>query len=108
MRTTKAPLGIERLETRDTPAGNITATVSSGVLFLNGDGADNQFGLQQNSAGDVFVYGLNGTSVNGQPLVFVGRGTPAGVVADLGGGNDYLEVLNLFAGGISINGGNDF
>jgi hypothetical protein len=108
MRTARAPLGIERLEARDTPAGNISATVSGGVLFLNGDGADNQFGLQQNASGDVFVYGLNGTSVNGQPVVLVGRGIPNAVVADLGTGNDYFEILGLLAGGVSINGGNGF
>jgi len=106
MRTTKARLGIERLEARGTPAGNVTATVSGGVLFLTGDGADNQFGLQQNASGDVVVYGLNGTSVNGQPAVFVGRGVPNAVVAELRAGNDYFEVLGLAAGGVFIDSGN--
>ena len=55
----------------------------------------------------MFVIGLEGTTVNGQSAVFVGQGTPNGVFVSLNDGQDYLEMVNVLAGGIHIQGGND-
>jgi hypothetical protein len=85
----------ERLESRDTPSGNVAATLSNGVLFLSGDAFDNQFSVQQNPNGDLFVIGLNGTTVNGLPSLYLGAGTLSGLAIDPWLGNDYVEILGV-------------
>lgn len=100
-------LNCELLEARDNPAGNVTAMVSAGAVFVDGDSAFNRVRIEQDGAGNMFVIGLEGTTVNGQSAVFVGQGTPAGVFVTLNDGQDYLEMVNVFAGAISIQGGND-
>ena len=104
---THTPLNCEWLEARDTPAGNVTAMVSGGAVFVDGDGAFNRVRIEQDGVGNMFVIGLDGTTVNGQSAVFVGQGTPAGVFVTLNDGQDYLEMVNVVAGGISVSGGND-
>jgi hypothetical protein len=100
-------LECERLETRDVPAGNVTAILSGGTLVLAGDTAENQFGVQQNALGDIVVFGLGETTVNGQASVFVGRGVLVALAADLGDGRDHFEVSGLFVSSdIVIHGGN--
>jgi len=98
-------LGVERLETRDVPAGNVLAFVSGGQLFITGGPNDNQVGVTQNAAGDVFVYGLNGTLVDGQPIVYMGRFIPANVIVDMRGGNDHFEIVGLVTGNVAVQGG---
>src|SRR5262245_8621402 len=104
-RNARPALGIECLEARDVPAGNVTALVSGGALLLTGDSAANQVRVVQNVFGNVFVSGLTGTTVNGRASVFVGRGIPAALIADLGDGDDRIEVSGLVSGGIAIDGG---
>jgi len=98
-------LNVECLETRDVPAGNVSAQLSGGALLLAGDQFSNQVSVQQNQLGDIVIFGLNGTTINGQQSVYVGRGIPLTVAADMGAGDDSFEALGLFAGAISVQGG---
>jgi hypothetical protein len=101
-----ARLGCEPLEQRENPAGNVTAFLSGGTLVALGDAADNAVGIQQTAAGDIWMIGLNGTTVNGRSVVFVGRGFLTGVNVQMNGGNDFVELFNLFVGGdIAVQGG---
>jgi len=104
-RRPRALLSVEHLETRDVPAGNVSATLSGGALFLAGDQFSNQVSVQQNQLGDIVILGRNGTTINGQPSVYVGRTIPSAFAADMGAGDDHLEVLGVFAGAITLQGG---
>jgi hypothetical protein len=99
-------LMIEPLEHRENPAGNVTAFLSGGTLIAVGDAAANQVSIQQTVAGDIFAFGLNGTTVNGRSAVFVGRGILNGVSVQGNAGNDAIELVGLLVrGGINIQGG---
>jgi hypothetical protein len=104
---TQPKLNCELLEARDTPAGNVTAGVLGGTLIVDGDSAFNRVRIEQDAVGNLFVIGLEGTTVNGQSAVFVGQGVPDGVFVSLNDGQDYLEMVGVFAGAINIQGGND-
>lgn len=95
---------LEQLDSRDVPAGNVIVTLSGGGFVIAGDDAANQISVQQNAAGDVFVVGLNGTTVNGQSALFVGNGIPTSVTAWMGNGSDYIEVVGLVAGNVTLRG----
>lgn len=105
--TFRTRLGCEALEHRDTPAGNVAATFQNGVWYLLGDAADNQISVTKDASGYVTVTGLNGTTVNGQSSVFLGRLNTSsgsgwapprnGLYVDLGAGTDYLETHNVTA-----------
>jgi hypothetical protein len=100
-------LRCERLEARDTPAGNVTAVLSGSQLYVTGDGFDNAVSTQQDAAGNIVVVGVNGTTVNGQPWVYVGQGILSDVVIRGGGGNDQIDVAGLYVtGGLTIETGN--
>ncbi|AMV25787.1 hypothetical protein VT84_15425 [Gemmata sp. SH-PL17] len=100
-------LTCEYLEDRDTPAGNVTAMLSGGALIVTGDDAFNRVRIEQDGAGNLSVIGLAGTTVNGQSAVYIGQGIPSGVFVDLGNGQDYLEMVGVYAGTINVQGGND-
>lgn len=100
-------LSCEPLEGRDNPSGNVTAAVVGGTVIVTGDSDFNRVRIEQDGVGNMFVIGLDGTTVNGQSAVFVGQGTPNGVSVSLNDGQDYLEMANVFAGAISVQGGND-
>lgn len=104
--THQAPtrLSVERLEMRAVPAGNVTVTSSGGLLSVIGDSADNQVVVHHTAEKDVFVIGLNGTTVNGVAGIWAGRGIPMTFLMDLGAGNDYTEVGGLLAGRIVVQG----
>lgn len=96
----------ERLECRENPAGNVTALVSGGSLFVAGDALDNQVSAQIDSDGNLVVIGVNGTTVNGQPLVRFGPMVPMNAVFDGGAGNDQIDVAGILVGNsLQISGG---
>lgn len=98
-------LRCEHLEDRDTPAGNVSAALVGGDLYVLGDSnpAGNQVGVVQDNAGNVFVVGLNGTTVNGQSQVFVGTGNPNRVSIQLGGtGPNRAEVDNVWTNFVDV------
>ena len=100
-------LRCERLEDRDTPAGNVSVVLAGSQLYVTGDGFDNGVSTQQNANGDIIVVGVNGTTVNGMGCVYVGRGILRDVIVRGGGGNDLIDVVGLFVNnGISIETGN--
>ena len=93
-------LGCERLEARENPAGNVLATIlPDGVLYLRGDAADNLISVQQHANGDLFAYGVAGTTVNGLSMIYLGRGYPTGVAFLMDAGNDLLEMIGVRTGG---------
>lgn len=92
----KTRLGCERLETRENPAGNVTAAIlPDGMLYIEGDINANVISVQQNAAGDLFVFGRGSTTVNGQTGVYLGRGIPSSVLIRTGDGNDTVEMIGV-------------
>jgi hypothetical protein len=88
-------LWAEHLESRAMLAGNVTASVRGGSLFVRGDSDDNQVGIVQLDSDSYAVVGVAGTSVNGTvDGVFVANGVTANITADLGNGDDLLGVGN--------------
>jgi hypothetical protein len=99
-------LACEQLEHRDTPAGNVTAFFNNvGELVVWGDALDNAVSIQQNEFADTIIYGVGGTTVNGQAAIYVGRGALNGVRVEGGFGNDLLEVLGVRTPGVIVVGG---
>jgi hypothetical protein len=92
---------VERLEPRENPAGDVTATMSlsTGVLSLDGDAAGNSVSVQMDQNGDYFVYGVGGTTINGQTHIHLGNATLAGVQVATGAGNDTVEFVNIHTPG---------
>src|SRR5215475_2967337 len=83
----------ERLETRELMAGNMTASVISGSLTVNGDNAANVLQMTEVSGNRWKITGLAGTKINGKSQV-----TTQAVTHDiqlyLNGGNDNVTVQN--------------
>ena len=90
-------LFLESLETRAMLAGNVTAVVRGGTLFVTGDNADNNVVIQQTGVNQFTVVGVTGsaTTVNGKAagIVFTGNGV-RNFEIDLRGGNDTLGISN--------------
>lgn len=125
--TDRNRLGVEKLESRDNPAGNITAMMDSSTFFLIGDVADNQLSVTENTAGELIVTGLNGTTINGQESVnfgvvtqnnlrlnlrdgndsvdLSGVSTTGYIFLDMGAGNDSATLSNVSASGVGFSGG---
>jgi hypothetical protein len=103
---------VERLETRQLLAGNVTAALNaSGDLLISGDALDNVVVITQNMAGDVNVQGVANTSING-----VLNGSATFLVGDLSGnatidlwaGADELDVNQVeVPGNVAISTGAD-
>jgi hypothetical protein len=90
-------LFLEGLETRAMLAGNVTAAVRGGTLFVTGDNGDNNVVIQQTGANRFTVVGVAGstTTVNNRPegIVFTGNSV-RNFEIDLRGGNDTLGISN--------------
>jgi hypothetical protein len=94
-------LNCNRLEDRDNPAGNVVAGIGGdGVLYIRGDAADNVISVQQNVYGDLFAYGVNGTTVNGLSAAYLGRGIPVAVSIVTDAGNDLVEMVGVRTSGM--------
>ena len=102
----RSTLACEQLEYRDNPAGNVVAFFNGfGELLVFGDGLDNAVSIQPNEFADTIIYGVGGTTVNGQSAIYVGRGPLAGLRVEGGFGNDLLEVLGVRTPGVIVVGG---
>lgn len=94
---TRRRLAFEGLESRLPLAGNVTAEVSGGSLFVNGDAAGNSVDISgTGTPGQFVVSGVTdksgaGTTVNGQFFVVV-SGVTNSVFVHLRAGNDELTV----------------
>lgn len=95
---------IEGLEDRVTPAGNITAVVRGGALFLTGDGAANQINVIGNTRGtiDIITRDSN-TIINNQPGMVTLMGFKGSIIADMAGGDDVINIQKVtISGRLSI------
>jgi VCBS repeat-containing protein len=105
-------LGIENLEERTVLAGNVTASVTGGYLYLFGDAGDNQISVTRNGSAGVTIASLDGTTkINGSTSLQLGSVTN-GIIAITGNGDDVLEIKGSSTavfrtfGSTSINTGN--
>ena len=89
MTTTRAPLGLQRLESRENPADNIQAALEGSFLTLFGDALDNQVRVTQ-TATAIDVVGLTGTTVNGLPSVSFATPSGNAIEVKLEDGSDQL------------------
>jgi hypothetical protein len=96
-------------QVRNSYANNVLVNLGAdGTLYLRGDAADNTFSIQRDGYGDVFVYGVGGTRINGQAYIHLGRGALNGVQVVADAGNDLVEFVNIHTGGlISVQAGNE-
>jgi VCBS repeat-containing protein len=106
-------LGLESLERREVLAGNVSAVIQGGDLFVNGDSLGNDITITRSGPSSVTITG-NGTTVNGQTSLTLGN-FQRNITVDLGIGNDVVnfkrtadDLFRIF-GGLEVNtsGGND-
>jgi hypothetical protein len=86
-------LHVEPLERRELLAGNVSASVAGGTLFVRGNGEDNNIAIVQLGAGVYAVAGLD-TTVNGDVDAFVTNRPVRNIIVDLGRGDDLLGISN--------------
>lgn len=92
-------LGIEELENRCVPAGNVLAVAgpvewsSFPALSITGDDEANEIRVVFEGYGQVRIEGLNGTTVNGLPAFRIDQELPIGNVhVDMGSGDDAVTM----------------
>ena len=76
-------------------AGDVDVINFFGTVYLFGDGADNAVEVRPNADGDVAVYGINETTINGrdEPMVIGQDGLiRRDLRVYLGGGNDSILI----------------
>src|SRR5262245_30479264 len=84
-------LSVEPLETREVPAGAVTASVAAGVLTITGDDFDNKFAIQRlNDA--VQIIGTE-TLVNGNPETVRIDGPVNSIKVTTFGGGDQVSIF---------------
>jgi hypothetical protein len=88
----KPLLGVESLEARDVPAGNVTVQVIGGDLVVTGDNASNGVLIRQIGNGVYSVAGSNITTVNGSLLPRTFSGVFDDIRVNMNGGNDIVDV----------------
>jgi hypothetical protein len=95
------------LEDRTTPAGNVTAFVRGGVLFVQGDDLANAIQVAKTGEKSVFLRSADGTTtINGQLAPQWFGDITRGYDIQLNGGDDTLELVKVRAKrGLRIEGG---
>jgi len=85
---------VEALESRLVPAGNLTVTVTGGLVEIVGDEADNGIEVSDATGGQIAFRPLNGTTINGQaaPLVVAVNGGIGTLNINTGAGNDTVVI----------------
>lgn len=84
-----------------TPAArgnNVEALLEGSLLTVIGDNENNSVLISRNAAGDVFVTGRNGTSVNGLPSVRFPRLQLNAAEIRMEGGNDFVTLRGIQTG----------
>src|SRR5262245_11301303 len=100
-----------RLEDRTLPAGNVTAAVFEGILYVVGDDNSNQISIVGQGGSAVQIRSQDGTTnINGQtgPINF--DKVVGGFHVLMNGGDDLLTLTDTFAGrnlNIDMGAGND-
>ncbi|MBL8888523.1 MAG: hypothetical protein JNL67_00995 [Planctomycetaceae bacterium] len=74
---------------------NVQAALEGELLVVTGDDLANAITISRNIAGDVFVTGRNGTTINGLPSVRFRQAVLNSVEVLMNGGNDNVVVQNL-------------
>jgi hypothetical protein len=106
----RALLHLEVLEGRETPSGNVTASLAAGNLAIIGDAGNNLIAVTQYAFGDLLIQGLGGTTVNGQPVLYFRGANLAQATFAMQGGADQMQIQNLRLAGslnIDLGDGND-
>ena len=105
-------MGVENFEDRLLMAGNVTASIRGGTLFVDGDDSSNSIAIYRGAnAGQIVVQGFDldgGTTINGgtanQTVTLEGFNN--GVVVKMNKGDDRVSLTNLAVpGGVDLNGG---
>jgi hypothetical protein len=94
---------LELLESRLTPSGNVTATLSQGTLGITGDFQANGITISQPAANQITITPDSTTTVNGKAAALTVKGVTGSVVMSLGAGDDSVT-LDLSSGNIDIAG----
>jgi hypothetical protein len=84
----------EFLEDRSVPAGNVSVSVSDGVLLIQGDDAANQIFVQGVGDSTISVQSLDGTTINGQSQGGIFANVDSYRI-DMFGGADLVQMDNL-------------
>ena len=85
---------LEQLESRQMMAGDVTVSVVGGILYINGDSADNSISISATANTDEFTISSNDggdTTINGGAGPVTLGGATVGVDITLSDGNDRLE-----------------
>jgi hypothetical protein len=90
--------GLETLERREVPAGNVTAVIQDGSLILTGDGEDNILEIRKGLDHGVRVVGMAGTAINGAVGLEDFHGAFKDVVLNLKAGDDVVTLAGGGAG----------
>jgi hypothetical protein len=90
----RSSLRLESLEPRLPLAGNVTAQLSGGTLFLTGDALDNALIVASVTGGKMAVIGNPGTTINGSANPFVTSKAVTNIIANLNGGSDAIGFGN--------------
>jgi hypothetical protein len=90
--------GVEGLENRTVPAGNVTASVTDGVLYVVGDNAANQFAVTGIGVAGATLTPLDATTtINGQAGSQTLGGISRGYNINGGGGDNVINLNRLVA-----------
>ena len=99
------------LEDRSVPAGNVTATVTDGMLFIRGDDQANQIQINRAGIGSVTIHSIGQglTTVNGSTSSVSIGDISVGYDIRMGGGDDEVVIKNVDRSALLIDGdgGND-
>src|SRR5262245_28666331 len=95
-------LELEQLEQRCLLAGNVTATVVCGNLFVVGDSQANDISIYQTTAGTIKVVGNFDTTVNSSGNPFETTCAVDDVIVSMGGGNDGVNMTLVVNGNLTV------
>lgn len=99
-------LHVESCERRIPLAGDVSVALEGSLLKVHGDNLPNEVSVQQNSAGDVSVIGLNGTRINGRSSVVLQNPRLETLDVRLSGGSDRVTIGSVrVANDMNIDGG---
>lgn len=76
-------------------AGDVSVALEGSLLKVRGDNLDNKVEISRTGAGDIIVYGGNGTLVNGQSSFRLARPNINAMDVRMAGGNDVVNLYGL-------------
>ena len=91
---------VEALEDRKMLAGNVTVSVSGGILRINGDGQSNEIRVSKPAGTDLVIDAghdtrINGGSLGGERAINLNSNQINGVRINMGYGHDVLTLDNI-------------